>query len=391
MAVPSRPPPQIVAVTPGEPFDVLTWSGLSRHLLLALRETGALAGAVNGRSRPIDLLEKASTFSPSKDAWRQRHGAMASPIYPLTRALMSRLCAQRIRRVDPHPDVVLQIGARHDFSAVPRLPRRLTVACNGGNFAQFLRRPDLAFTARDRHVRRVLEYERRVHDGVDLIICWSEWLRESFVEDFGQDPGKVAVVGAGANLDRIPEPVERELEPPRLLFIGKHFVRKGGPQVLAAFERVRAEIPEAELWLVGEDRPSGPAGPGVRWFGRVYRNRAEGEALIDRLYREATTFVMPSLYEPFGVVFLEAMAYGLPCVGADTCAMPEIIEDGVTGFVVSPGETEPLAARLLELGRDPALARSMGAAGRERLLERFTWRRVAHRIVEEIDRRLDAA
>ena len=60
-------------------------------------------------------------------------------------------------------------------------------------------------------------------------------------------------------------------------------------------------------------------------------------------YRRATAFVMPSRYEPFGIVFLEAMAYWLPCVGSRTCAMPEIIDEGVTGLLAEPDDVDSLA------------------------------------------------
>jgi len=92
---------------------------------------------------------------------------------------------------------------------------------------------------------------------------------------------------------------------------------------------------------------------------------------------------MPSQYEPFGIVFLEAMAHGLACVASDRCAMPEIVEDGATGYVVPARDVEALAQRLLELA-DPGRAHSFGEAGRERFLEHFTWDAVAGRIVDAL-------
>jgi glycosyltransferase involved in cell wall biosynthesis len=314
---------------------------------------------------------------------------MESPLYSITRPAVSWFAARRAAAVDPRPDALMQVGARHDLRRYEAVRPRLRFTCAGGNFALFLERPDLRFNRGTRHVRRVLNYERRIYDGLDLVVCWSEWLRRSFVEDFDQDPDKVAVVGAGANFDRIPEAPDRDFSRPRLLFIGKHFVRKGGPQVLEAFRSIRNEQPEAELWIVSEDRPRFD-GDGVRYFGRIHRDTAEGQAAIDELYRGATVFVMPSLYEPFGVVFLEAMAYRLPCVGADTCAMPEIIENGVSGYTVRAGAVEELTDKLLTLTGDPARSRTMGEAGFQRFLDHFTWDRVAERIVAAVQRRLDA-
>jgi glycosyltransferase involved in cell wall biosynthesis len=80
-------------------------------------------------------------------------------------------------------------------------------------------------------------------------------------------------------------------------------------------------------------------------------------------------------------VFLEAMAYGLPCIGTTNDAMPEIIEHGRTGYVVAPDDVAELANYLERLLLDPALRQTMGAQGRERVLQTFTWEHVARRMV----------
>jgi glycosyltransferase involved in cell wall biosynthesis len=126
---------------------------------------------------------------------------------------------------------------------------------------------------------------------------------------------------------------------------------------------------------------------GIREFGRLDRATPEGAASLERVYREATTFVMPSLYEPFGIVWLEAMAHGLPCVGSDTCAMPEIIAPEA-GYVTPVGDVRALADRLTALIDHPDRARAMGDAARRRVAERYTWDHVATRMMGEIERRL---
>jgi glycosyltransferase involved in cell wall biosynthesis len=121
----------------------------------------------------------------------------------------------------------------------------------------------------------------------------------------------------------------------------------------------------------------------VRFFERISRASADGERRLGELYSGATAFAMPSVYEPFGIVFLEAMAYGLACVASDRCAMPEIVADGVSGFTVGAHDVDALGQRLLDL-TDPGRARAFGEAGRRRLVERFTWDAVAAKIVDAI-------
>ena len=139
-----------------------------------------------------------------------------------------------------------------------------------------------------------------------------------------------------------------------------------------------ASFQGARLQIVGAteaDRRSVANLPGIEWIGKVTDRKQLG-----RLYQEAAVFVMPSLFEPWGHVFYEAMGYGLPCIGTNCCAMPEIIEDGVTGLLVPPGQPKPLAAALIELLGDPLRAGEMGRSAHGRVLTGHTWDDVVERM-----------
>jgi glycosyltransferase involved in cell wall biosynthesis len=159
-----------------------------------------------------------------------------------------------------------------------------------------------------------------------------------------------------------------------VLFIGKAFERKGGDTLLAAFALARERVPRAELWLVTDRHDL--AGPGVRRIPPTY-----DRAAIGALYQSAAIFAMPARCETWGDVFLEAMAYGLPCVATTNNAMPEIIQHGRTGLLVPPEDVGALAAALVALLTDEQLRCAMGAQGRQRLERMFTWSRVAERML----------
>jgi len=367
--------PQLVVATPGDPFDPGTWSGSSAFLVRALEQAHALAGAIDASSHAVDRLEQLASFSPNRVRWRQRYHSRSSFGSGLARSVRSGVAR---RRLPGEPEAVLHVGAW------ALLPGRVRASFHDGNLAVSLARGEPLLDPRSRSVRRALEADRRFYEQMDVLLPMSDWLRRSFVEDCGQDPANVVTVGAGANLRGLPDVPERAYEQPRFLFVGKQWERKGGPQLLEAFRVVHAERPEAELWIVGPEQPV--AGPGVRFFGRISRANPEGERRLSELYAGATAFAMPSLYEPFGIVFLEAMAYGLACVASDRCAMPEIVADGVSGFTVDAHDVDAVGQRLLEL-TDPERARAFGQEGRRRLVERFTWDGVADRIVEAISTR----
>ena len=104
--------------------------------------------------------------------------------------------------------------------------------------------------------------------------------------------------------------------------------------------------------------------------------RVSKEELV-RLYNQAEVFVSPSLYEGFGLPAAEAMACGAPIVATTAGAFPEVIEDGVSGLLVPPGDTRALADAIERVLGDGLLQRRLGREGRQRIVEQFSWRETA--------------
>ena len=151
--------------------------------------------------------------------------------------------------------------------------------------------------------------------------------------------------------------------------------------LLESFRRVRMKLPTARLIVAGP--PAGYVeGPGITCVGNLDKKRAEEWAALVAAYASADVFALPTRFEPFGVAFVEAMHFGLPCIGPRAWAVPEIIADGETGFTVPVDDVEALTDRLLRLLEDRELARRMGEAGRERARRLFTWPQVVGRMVE---------
>jgi len=378
--------PRIVAIGAGDPFDRKTWSGTSYWLLSALQELGVLDGAVDAWPPGADVAARAGSFSVNGRRWRQRYWAQASPLDGAVRMLIGATGTRRARAINDSPDVVLALGASRFHGR--KLQAGLRCSFTDTHLAQFLTRPDNLLDASSRLVRKALDRERRTFESLDVIFTMSNWMRESIIADAGQDPDKVVTVGTGANMPIPSRAQRRVVKPPRFLFVGMRFERKGGRYLLEAFDRVRLEHPDAELWIVGPEQPLSEQ-EGVRWLGRIDRSDPAGDAEIQRLYTEATAFVMPSLFEPAGIVFLEAMAYALPCVGSDCCAMPEFIAREESGLLARRADAEDLAAKLLTLAAAPERGRQMGLQGFRRLNERFTWGHVASSMLWEMRTRLE--
>ena len=159
---------------------------------------------------------------------------------------------------------------------------------------------------------------------------------------------------------------------PVVLYVGSLAEHKGVAILLAAFAELARDTPATALWIVGD----GPAAPDLRAAAAEhgpYRVRFLGLRSSDELaeiYRQATVVVLPSLWlENAPLVVIEASAYGRAVVASRVGGMPELVEDGRTGYLFDRGDVDGLAEKLRGLLADPALAAEFGAAGHERLAE----------------------
>lgn len=226
-----------------------------------------------------------------------------------------------------------------------------------------------------RRGERLRARERDVARGAAHLFTMSAFARASLMDDYGVDGERITVVGAGVNVEVAPDPHPRDR--PRAILVGIELERKGGLEVLAAWPRVRAAVPDAELVIVGPRQRREVEG--VRWYGRT------PPAEVSRLYGSATVFVCPTLWDPWGLVYHEAMAHALPCIGTDRFAVPEIIDAGATGLLVAPRDPGAVADALIALLSDPARARRMGEEARRRVAADATWDAVARRMLPQLE------
>jgi glycosyltransferase involved in cell wall biosynthesis len=205
--------------------------------------------------------------------------------------------------------------------------------------------------------------------------CFStRWAAESAIHEYGVPREKVHVVGMGRN--HAPRSVPRAWETPRFLFVGGDWERKNGDAVLRAFARVRANIPEARLDVVGGHPRLGLEGAvGHGWLSL---DNDEERKSLDTLFETATCFVMPSQCEPSGIVYLEAAAAGIPSIGTTVGGSSELIGDG--GCVVDPHDDQALFDAMLRFSE--AETGKMVGARAARRADRFTWQAVARQVLK---------
>jgi glycosyltransferase involved in cell wall biosynthesis len=224
----------------------------------------------------------------------------------------------------------------------------------------------------------------------DVVVAVSEFVGRSFVAA-GIPPERVAVVLNGVDVDRWHPGRDRastraELgigpDAPVLLSVCRLFPGKGAASVIHALPELLDELPDLRLLIVGSDVLGGSYRAELRTLITSLGLDDHVELLgrrpdIPALMAAADVYVMPSVDEPFGLVFAEAMAMELPVVGLTNGGTLEIVEDGVTGLLSSPGDGPALVDHLRRLLGDPALRATMGRRGRRVVEARFTTTRVA--------------
>ena len=209
--------------------------------------------------------------------------------------------------------------------------------------------------------------EKRVYEAATRIITTSEFARKSVIEDYNIDSKKVKAIPFSVKLERFSS-IDSSKKSPKtrynILFVGGDFKRKGGEDVLEVFLTAFSEL--AELHLVTYT-PVECQHPHVH----IHRDIKAYSPEWLNLYSQADVFVMPTYADAFGMVFLEAMAAGLPVIASQLPQIYEIVSDGETGFLIPSGARHALTCKIRHLIENPILGRQMGEKGRKVAEQKF--------------------
>jgi glycosyltransferase involved in cell wall biosynthesis len=347
------------------------FSGLDDAVFEGLRSRKLLAGIEEGRLPDSwKLFFMLRTFRPNRHRWsRGWHGAMMKTTAAF-QARTRRLDKVLRNQLDQF-DIVLQASGlfapfRKDY------PRPTCLLCDYTSKLAELNYPPW-FRLSGKSAEEWYSLETELYTRASLIFATSENARRSLIQHYGIPPECVRVVGAG--VERAYEHPGKAYDEQTVLFVGIDFERKGGPTLLQAFAEVRKRLPGAKLLIAGP-RPLPPQ-DGVTWLGHVSdRHR------VDQLFSEATVFAMTPICDPFPGAIREAMSHGLPVVASQVDGIPEMVEEGVTGYLVPSGNVDVLAERLASLLASPQRCADFGGAGRSRVEKQFLWRQVVDRVEE---------
>lgn len=218
--------------------------------------------------------------------------------------------------------------------------------------------------------------ERQAYSLSHHLLCMSNAVKNSLIEDYGIESKKITVVGSAANFLEIYQQ-DKTFGSNQILFNGSDFERKGGDLVLAAFKQVKQEIPEAKLIILGKKLHL--VEDGIENPGKI-SSRSE----MRNLLLKTDLVVAPSYCDPFPVFLIEAMNYGVPCIVSDKDGMPEIVEHEENGIVVSQLTSDILADSIISMLRNPTRLKIMSQKARNKVQTKLTSFQVAKNILEAL-------
>lgn len=284
--------------------------------------------------------------------------------------LMSRIAREEISRGNYR--FSLQIQSLYDAST-PGVPNFVytdnTVLAN--THYKNAKRSDVPVT------EQWLELERRIYHHARICFVMSRNVGRSMIEDYGCPQDRVVCAYGGPNASIAPL-ANKRYDQRNILFVGKDWNRKGGPELVEAFRLVRALIADATLTIVGCSPEVDQ--PGCRIVGPV------PPSALGSYYQDASVFCMPTRLEPFGIVYIEAMAHRMPIVATDVAAIPDFVLNGENGFRVEPYDTRALADALVRVLSNPDLCARMGERSYA-ISKTYTWENtgtIMRRTIEQV-------
>ncbi|MFN2384869.1 MAG: glycosyltransferase family 4 protein [Thermoanaerobaculia bacterium] len=381
--------PKIAFVTPDDPTDRRSWSGINHYMAAALekhcgdvRFLGPVRSRLDAAGRAVDRA--------SRRVFRKGYDFTHSVV-------LARRYAQIIqRRLDREAfDVIFAASASTDVAylrtAIP------IVYLSGTTFRLMNGYYPYLSNLVSASVREGDRIEGLAIRKASLLLYPSEWAARSARADYGADGSKIHVIPYGANLDEIP-PRERVLARKesgecRLLFLGVDWERKGGEIAFETLLALESLGVQAHLTVCGSVPPPGLSHERMKTIPFLDKGDAVQRQALADLLSTSDFLLLPTRSECFGIVFCEASAFGLPVIATDTGGVSGAVRPGANGVLLSPSARGGEYAEVIrELYADPGRYRRLVRSARDAFEDRLNWdawgRAVGRVIAEMLDSRL---
>ena len=357
-----------------KPLDPSNWSGTPAGLAGGLQANGVEVVAI-GVNRCHPDAKVASLLSRVGGS----RGAIAHRT-PLMRASRTRILRRSLSRAGDF-DAVVAMGTEM-YELQDLTSGSVPVATyDDGTLWQMWNNSDSDISNSGFDRKAVLRWaSAQAESSRSASVCCvsTSWAARSFIDDYGVRPENVHVVGMGHRPRDAVCSNLRDWSVPKYLFVGADWRRKNGDAVLRAFTRIKSQVLNATLDLVGEHPKV--LGPGIFDHGFLPRNNLAAQALLDRLYASSTAFVLPSKLDPSPIAYLEAASAGMAVVATTEGGASELLHDGAIS--VHPYDEEELFRAMLKLAEPEECSRRGALAAHH--AANSSWAHVGGRILKAL-------
>ena len=375
MALPIRSVVLLSSV--GEPRQKSTWSGTTRNLVDALERAGV---EVVTETVTVNRYVRRAFSLIGKIAGRKREEP--DRIGMLHRSLRKAASAVAARSQPRH---FLHVGSSHLPIINPR-PGDCHWLLTDYSIHLLLSRGPTGESVSNRYAAAALASEREIAERCDGTFTVADYVREDWIAEYDLSPEKVVSIGTGLGGYVALDGFKKDYVAGHLLYVGKHgFDIKGGPLLLAGFARALETRPDLKLVIIADaaDPTLAPHLPTIRANPAIdFRQTGTPEFL--ELVRGAALYAAPAAFEPWGLIYLEALMVETPVLGLKRSAMMQLTDEGRVGFLVDEDSPEAVGAAIVDAMSDPERLARMGRDGRHFVEANFTWDRTARRIIDTL-------
>lgn len=363
---------RIAIVSRHDPSKTNDWSGTPYFAVAEIRKIHNDVVVLKSRRSKVYLkLSKLLTFC-AKRAGNLNFDLSTTNAYSV---IVGKLIAKKIEKINP--DVIIGIAASPELANLSTDTPIIhisdaTFAAMSNYYEEFTKIPSWLWHQGD-------DIERKVITKASACVLPSDWAKASAISNYGAEPTKVHLLKLGGNVKILPNVTDEYLFNKfngscKLLFIGKDWKRKGGDIVLAAFQKLRESHLDVSLSIVGCNPFDEKVPEGIEVYENLSKDNSDQLDTFNRLFSEASFFVLPTRAEAYGLVFAEAAAFGVPSLTSDTGGIPSVVEHGKSGILLPLGASgEEYAEKIVELWLDKDKLSAMSEFARKKYRDELNW------------------
>lgn len=351
-----------------------TWSGTTYSLLKSIQNKAVVENLDLSLSLPIKLIDKALGIRIINGRISFINTLNTFKAYFFQKKINSKL-------KDNNVDVILQIGDYGKCKNNSYIYQDLSVDSLiyfRNNFPKLFNYSGYENIS-DKQLNKRSKQQLEIYKNSKGILTMSKWLANNLIEYTGIPKEKVHWVGAGINLDKNKiNPSKKNNR--RILFVGRDFKRKGGDLTYEAFKILKDKyIKDAELYIAGPNSlPLDENIDGVTFLGNLSYSD------LSKYFNLCDIFCLPSRFEAYGLVFIEALTYGLPCIARNEFEMKEFITNDENGYLIDDDNPEKLAILMKNLLGNERIKNNV-IEKKDYYIDQYSWDSVADRIINIIN------